>query len=75
MIGYFEFERKQTIRVYFKDIPDKIDILNIQEGEMFDVEKGIIDWDNEEVLDEDYSYYNTKRTFNLVLDNKDLTNI
>ncbi len=40
--------------------PTNDELLMIKNDEIFDIDEGLFDWDNEETIDEDYSYCGIK---------------
>lgn len=58
--SYVEFIRTQKVRVPLKTALGKQEFINFVNADenMFDYDGQIFDFDNEEVVDEDYSYAN-----------------
>lgn len=57
--------KKITTDVPLLRVPTPDEYKMISDGEMFDIE-GLFDWDNEETVDEDYSY----ARIDVTIDNK-----
>jgi len=72
MDNYIEFERQQTVRVYFTRLPDDEEIKAIKDGELFDGDEDLLDWIEEEIIGEDYSYFERKPTFKFILNGKNI---